>query len=42
MKILKQENRLLKKELNRKDKALTETAALLTLQKKVQIILDKK
>ena len=35
---LKQENKVLKKELNRKDKALAETAALLVLQKKVQAI----
>lgn len=38
MKILKQENKSLKKELNRKDKALAETAALLVLQKKVNAI----
>ncbi len=38
MKILKQENKTLKKELNRKDKALAETAALLVLQKKVNAI----
>ncbi len=35
---LKHENRGLKKELNRKDKALAETAALLVLQKKVDAI----
>ena len=35
---LKHENKALKKELNRKDKALAETAALLVLQKKVQAI----
>jgi len=35
---LKHENKTLKKELNRKDKALAETAALLVLQKKVQQI----
>ena len=35
---LKQENKSLKKELNRKDKALAETAALLVLQKKVNSI----
>ena len=34
-KLLKHENQKLKKELNRKDKALAETAALLVLQKKV-------
>jgi len=34
---LKRENRALKKELNRKDKALAETAALLVLQKKVNM-----
>jgi transposase-like protein len=34
IKILKHENKALKKELNRKDKALAETAALLVLQKK--------
>ena len=38
MKILKQENKTLRKELNRKDKALAETAALLVLQKKVHAI----
>lgn len=38
VKTLKNENRILKKELNRKDKALAETAALLVLQKKVNAI----
>lgn len=38
VKELKQENKSLKKELNRKDKALAETAALLVLQKKVNAI----
>ncbi len=38
VKILKTENKNLKKELNRKDKALAETAALLVLQKKVNDI----
>ncbi len=38
MKGLRQENKTLKKELNRKDKALAETAALLVLQKKVHAI----
>jgi len=38
LKILKHENKALKKELNRKDKALAETAALLVLQKKVHEI----
>jgi len=38
MKHLKTENKALKKELNRKDKALAETAALLVLQKKVNEI----
>ncbi len=37
-KSLKHENKVLKKELNRKDKALAETAALLVLQKKVHAI----
>ena len=37
-KVLRQENKALKKELNRKDKALAETAALLVLQKKVHAI----
>ncbi len=37
-KALPQENKALKKELNRKDKALAETAALLVLQKKVNAI----
>ena len=35
---LKRENKQLQKELNRKDKALAETAALLVLQKKVNAI----
>ncbi|MFT5760717.1 MAG: transposase [Alteromonadaceae bacterium] len=35
---LKQENKRLQKELNRKDKALAETAALLVLSKKCQAI----
>jgi len=35
---LRKENKALKKELNRKDKALAETAALLVLQKKVNEI----
>jgi len=35
---LRLENKALKKELNRKDKALAETAALLVLQKKVNAI----
>jgi len=38
IKTLKHENKALKKELNRKDKALAETAALLVLQKKVNAI----
>lgn len=38
MKNLKNENKALRKELNRKDKALAETAALLVLQKKVNAI----
>lgn len=37
-KSLKLENKVLKKELDRKDKALAETAALLVLQKKVRAI----
>lgn len=37
-KALRQENKALQKELNRKDKALAETAALLVLQKKVSQI----
>ncbi len=37
-KTLRQENKALKKELNRKDKALAETAALLVRQKKVKAI----
>ena len=36
LKTLKEENRQLKQELNRKEKALAETAALLVLKKKVQ------
>ena len=38
IKLLKHENKSLKKELNRKDKALAETAALLVLKKKVREI----
>ena len=38
VKTLKHENKALKKELNRKDRALAETAALLVLQKKVHEI----
>lgn len=38
IKFLKHENNSLKKELNRKDKALAETAALLVLKKKVHEI----
>ena len=38
VKTLKHENKALKKELNRKDRALAETAALLVLQKKVNDI----
>jgi len=38
IKQLKKENKILKKDLNRKDKALAETAALLVLQKKVNVI----
>ena len=39
---LKKENRCLQKELNRKDKALSETAALLVLSKKCQAIWGEK
>jgi transposase len=38
IKLLKHENKSLKKELNRKDRALAETAALLVLKKKVHEI----
>ena len=38
LKALKNENKTLKKEVRRKDKALAETAALLVLQKKVNAI----
>jgi len=38
IKTLRTENNTLKKELNRKDKALAETAALLVLQKKARMI----
>ena len=38
VKALKQENKSLKRDLNRKEKALAETAALLVLQKKVNAI----
>jgi len=41
VKTLKHENKTLKKEINRKDRALAETAALLVLQKKVQEIWDR-
>jgi transposase-like protein len=37
-KSLKSENKALKKEINRKDRALAETAALLVLQKKLNLI----
>ena len=39
---LKQENKRLQKELNRKDRALSETAALLVLSKKCQAIWGEK
>jgi len=39
---LKQENKCLQKELNRKDKAFAETAALLVLSKKCQAIWEEK
>jgi len=42
VKTLKYENKVLKKELNRKDKALAGTAALLVLQKKSQRDLGKR
>jgi len=38
---LKRELKALKKELNRKDKALSETAALLVLQKKIKNLLNE-
>ena len=38
IKVLKAENKTLKKELHRKEKALAETAALLVLKKKVHEI----
>ena len=38
LKLLKDENKQLKQELNRKEKALAETATLLVLKKKVQAI----
>ena len=41
IKVLKQENRLLKTELNRKGKVLAELAALLTLHKEVQVVLEQ-
>ena len=37
LKALKEENKQLKQELNRKEKALAETAALLVLKKKVNM-----
>ncbi len=42
VKILKEENALLHKEIRRKDKALAETAALLVLQKKFQALWEDK
>ncbi len=39
---LKQDNKRLQKELNRKDRALSETAALLVLSKKCQAIWEEK
>jgi transposase-like protein len=39
LRILKAENQRLERELNRKDKALAEAAALLILQKKVRALL---
>jgi transposase-like protein len=41
-KVLRDENKLLKKELNRKEKALAETAALLVLQKKFNAFWEEK
>ncbi len=41
-KALREENKQLKKELNRKEKALAETAALLVLQKKCQAFWEEK
>jgi len=41
-KVLREENAQLKKELNRKEKALAETAALLVLQKKFQAFWEEK
>lgn len=38
LKVLRAENKSLKKELNRKEKALAETAALLVLKKKLHLI----
>ena len=38
LKLLKAENKVLKKELHRKEKALAETAALLVLKKKANLI----
>ena len=40
VKTLKHKNKALKRELNRKDKALAEAAALLVLQKKLHILWD--
>jgi hypothetical protein len=42
MKVLKEENKQLSKELRRKDKALAEAAALLVLKKKVDEYWDLK
>ncbi len=38
LKALRSENKRLKKDLNRKDKALAETSALLVLKKKADLI----
>lgn len=38
LKVLRQENKMLKREVHRKDKALAETAALLVLKKKMSLL----
>ena len=41
LRAIKAENQRLERELNRKDKALAEAAALLILQKKVRVLLAR-
>ena len=41
LKVLRRENKILKREVHRKDKALAETAALLVLKKKMDLLLGE-